>query len=93
MLVVDAACLYDILVGKPGVERLRARLMADPDHAAPHVVDVEVLSVIRRDFLLGQLDGTAANQAVEDLRDWPGERFEHRPLLERAWELRWNARG
>jgi predicted nucleic acid-binding protein len=27
-----------------------------------------------------------------DLWDWPGERFEHRPLLHRAWELRDNVR-
>lgn len=29
---------------------------------------------IRRD-LLGRLDETAALQAVDDLRDWPGERY------------------
>jgi len=52
------------------------------------VVDAEVLGVIRRDHLLGRLDATAALQAVEDLREWPGERFGHRSLLERAWELR-----
>lgn len=93
MLIVDASCLYDTLVGKPHAERIRARLAADTEHAAPHVVDVEVLGVIRRDFLLGQLDATAARQAVEDLKDWPGERFGHRLLLERAWELKESVRG
>lgn len=93
MLIVDASCLYDVLVGKPEAERIRTRLAADADQAAPHVIDVEVFSVIRRDFLLGKLDATAATQAVEDLRDWPGERFGHRALLERAWELRRNVRG
>lgn len=93
MLIVDASCLYDVLVGKPGSERIRERLAADTDQAAPHIIDVEVLSVIRRDYLLGHLDETAAAQAVEDLRDWPGERFGHRALLERAWELRRNVRG
>jgi len=93
MLVVDASCLYDVLVGKPDAEPIRQRLLVDGDLAAPHIVDAEVLSVIRRDFLLGQLDLTAATQAVEDLRDWPGERFGHRALLERAWELRRNVRG
>ena len=39
------------------------------------------------DYLLARLDLTAATQAVEDLRDWPGERFGHRALLERAWEF------
>jgi predicted nucleic acid-binding protein len=60
----------------------------DPDHAAPHVIDAEVLGIIRRDRLLGRLDETAARQAVEDLRDWPAERFGHRLFLDRAWELR-----
>src|SRR5665809_173821 len=25
---------------------------------------------------------------MEDLRDWPGERFGHRTLLDRVWDLR-----
>src|SRR6266545_5377841 len=93
MLIVDASCLYDVLVGKPRSMRIRRRLAVDPDQGAPHIVDVEVLSVIRRDFFMGRLDITAATQAVEDLRDWPGERFGHRWLLERAWEIRTNVRG
>jgi len=93
MLVVDASCLYEVLVGTPGAEAIRRRLAEDGDLAAPHVVDVEVLSVIRRDHPLGRLDRTAAHQAVEDLEEWPGERFGHRPLLGRAWELRTTIRG
>lgn len=57
------------------------------------MIDVEVVAVIRRDHSLGRLDATAARQAVEDLRDWPGERFGHRSLLERAWELRESVRS
>jgi predicted nucleic acid-binding protein len=49
-------------------------------------------SVIRRDYLLGRLDPTAADQAVEDLWNWPGERFGHRPLLGRVWELKGSLR-
>jgi predicted nucleic acid-binding protein len=30
---------------------------------------------------------------VADLAVWPGERFGHRALLERAWELRETVRG
>lgn len=88
MLIVDASCLYEVVADTARADDIRARLAADPDHAAPSVVDVEVVSVIRRDFLLGRLDATAADQAVEDLRDWPGERFGHRPLLNRVWELK-----
>ena len=73
-------------------EQVRARLRQDPDQAAPHVIDAEVLGIIRRDHTLGRLDGTAAAQAVHDLRDWPGERLGHRLLLDRAWELRGRVR-
>jgi hypothetical protein len=40
-----------------------------------------------------RLDRTEAAQAVEDLAAWPGERFGHRLLLDRAWELRDAVRG
>lgn len=93
MLVVDASCLYEVVADGTGAEAVRRRLAADADHAAPHIVDIEVVSVIRRDHLQGRLDDTAAAQAVEDLRDWPGERFGHQPLLDRLWELRATIRG
>jgi predicted nucleic acid-binding protein len=93
MLVVDASCLYEVLIGRPGAEAIRDRLAADRDHAAPHIVDVEVFGVVRREHLRGRLDRTEATQAVEDLRAWPGERFGHRLLLDRAWELRATVRG
>jgi predicted nucleic acid-binding protein len=93
MLVVDASCLCEVLIGAPGAEAIRERLAADDDQAAPHIVDVEVLGVIRREHLRGNLDRTAATQAIEDLEAWPGERFGHRLLLSRAWELRETIRG
>jgi predicted nucleic acid-binding protein len=93
MQVVDASCLYEVVAGTARAERVRRRLAADTDHAAPHVVDVEVVSVIRREHLAGRLDPTAAAQAVDDLRDWPGERYGHQVLLERVWELRDTIRG
>jgi predicted nucleic acid-binding protein len=93
MLVVDASCLLDLLTKAPGSDAIESRLAADPDHAAPHVVDVEAMSVVRREHMRGRLDRTAATQAIEDLAAWPGERFSHILLLRRAWELRDNVRG
>ena len=93
MLIVDASCLYEVVADTRRADDVRAHLVADPDHAAPSVIDAEVVSVIRRDHILGRLDATAAAQAVEDLRDWPGERFAHRPLLDRVWELRHSVRS
>ena len=88
MLVVDASCLAEVVLAGPDAEPVRGRLAGDPDQAAPHLVDAEVLGVVRRAHLRGELDGTAARQAIEDLESWPAARVDHRPLLERAWELR-----
>lgn len=93
MLVVDASCLYEVVADTASAEPIRQRMIADADLAAPHVVDAEVLGVIRREHLLARLDATAAAQAVDDLRAWPGERYGHRPLLSRAWELRASVRS
>jgi predicted nucleic acid-binding protein len=93
MLVVDASCLFEVVADTPRSGQVAARLAADADHAAPHVIDVEVLGVIRAQHLRGTLDSTAAGQAVTDLRDWPGERFGHRWLLDRVWQLRDSVRG
>ena len=81
MLIVDASCLYEVVADTTQAEQVRRRMAADRDHAAPHVIDAEVLGIIRRDRMLGRLDDTAARQAMEDLRDWPAERFGHRMLL------------
>lgn len=93
MLVVDASCLFEVLIGGRDAEAIRERLADDGDHAAPHIVDVEVFGVVRREHLRGHLDRTEAAQAVEDLEAWPGERFGHRLLLTRAWRLRDTVRG
>ncbi len=93
MLVLDASALFEVLADTPGAESVRAILAADPDHAAPHLIDAEVLLVIQTQHRSGSLDRTAASQAIDDLRSWPGERWSHHPLLERAWDLRDNVRG
>ena len=93
MLVVDASCLFEVVADTPRAGEIAARLAADADQMAPQVIDVEVLGVIRAHYLRGHLDGTAAGQAVADLRDWPGDRIGNRWLLDRAWELRDSVRG
>ena len=93
MLVIDASCLFDRLTGGLRAAQINERLAADPDHAAPHIIDVEVFGAIRRDLQRGLLDATAASQAVAGLAIWPGQRFAHQLLLHRAWELRDTVRG
>lgn len=93
MLVVDAGCLFEVVAATPAASAVRRAFAADQEQLAPHLIDVEVFGVIRKYLELGRIDRTAAVQAVDDLRDWPGERVDHRPLLGRAWELRTSVRG
>jgi predicted nucleic acid-binding protein len=91
LIVVDASCLYEVVTNTDRGHAIGQRLL-DADLVAPHVIDVEVLGTLRRNEALGLLDSTEARQAVEDLQDWPGTRFDHRPFIARAWELRQNVR-
>jgi predicted nucleic acid-binding protein len=93
MLVVDASCLFEVLTGSEYGAAVSRELERDPDHAAPHVVDVEVLGIVRSRLRRGALDPTRGALAISHLRDWAGERFSHRPLLDRAWQLRDDVRG
>jgi predicted nucleic acid-binding protein len=93
MIVVDASCLFEVLTSHPRADPISARLALEEGHAAPHLVDVEVYGVIRREFFRGALDRTAARQAVERLAAWPGERYPHHLFLTRAWALRDSVSG
>ncbi len=88
MLVVDASVLIEVLVGGSRSEGAARALAADPEWAAPHCIDAEVLGVVRRDWQRGVIDETTASLAVHDLAMWPGHRIPHPPLLARSWELR-----
>ena len=80
MLIIDASALFAVVADTPEAGAIRTAMRADTDHAAPHLVDAEVLSVIQTQLRTGRLDQTAATQALDDLRGWPGERWSHRPL-------------
>jgi predicted nucleic acid-binding protein len=88
VIVVDASALVAGLVvsGETGTA-LRARLRDDQAHA-PHLVDIEVMSALRRLVLTGDLPRERAERAVDRLRRWPVRRHPHRALLGRIHELR-----
>jgi predicted nucleic acid-binding protein len=88
MLIIDASCLFEVVADTALAEPIRQRLRLDGELAAPHIIDAEVLGTIRFHHLTRRLDASAAQQAVDELRDWPGDRFSHRSLLARAWDLR-----
>ena len=74
----------------PDGDRARARLLADPSLHAPHLVDLEVVAVLRRRSAAGDLSERRADLALRDLEDLPLVRYPHLPFARRAWELRHN---
>jgi predicted nucleic acid-binding protein len=68
----------------------RARLARDPELHAPHLVDLEVLSVLRRQAGAGLLNARRASLALQDLVSLPVTRYPHVPFAPRVWELRGN---
>jgi predicted nucleic acid-binding protein len=57
---------------------------------APELLDVEVLSVLRRAVLRRRLEASRARLALEDLIDWPIDRVSHTALVLEAWQHRSN---
>ncbi len=57
---------------------------------APELMEVEVLSVLRRAVLLNKLKHDRALMALDDLVDWEIERIPHKILVKEAWGHREN---
>jgi predicted nucleic acid-binding protein len=91
VIVVDASVLAAAL-GDDGSDGdlARRRLSADPNLHAPHLVDLEVLSVWRRRAVVGDLGERRSSLALQDLADLPIVRYPHLPFAARVWELRHN---
>lgn len=57
---------------------------------APELLDVEVVSVLRRAVLRQHLAEYRALLALEDLIEWQVDRIPHAVLVRKAWEHRHN---
>lgn len=90
MIVVDASVLAPALAdGGADGDRARARLRGE-QLTAPELVDLEVVSTMRRAARAGRLYERRSAQALGDLAALPLRRVPHLPLLPRVWELRDN---
>lgn len=91
MIVADASAVIEVLLNTSVGQDIGDRLL-DPAEsvAAPHLLDLEVLQVLRRFSLTGDLDAERGAQAAADFADMPVTRYPHDPFIERIWELRAN---
>lgn len=86
MIVLDASAMVEALIGREASDELLDALGGDVH--APHLLDVEVLSVLRGLVLGGKLDAAAAEEARRDHFAFAVSRYEVEPLADRIWQLR-----
>ena len=91
MIVADASAVIELLLNTVRGHTVAERVL-DPAEtaAAPFLLDLEVLQVLRRYALIGEIDATRGEEALTDFTDLPIVRYPHEPLLRRIWDLRHN---
>jgi predicted nucleic acid-binding protein len=90
VIVVDASVLANI-VGDDDADGDRAReALRGQELSVPDLVDVEVVSVLRRRWLAKTLTARRFAAAIEDLGELPADRYPVLPFMPRAYELRAN---
>lgn len=90
MLVVDASVIAPAIAdgGRDG-EACRSRIKGQV-LAAPDLLRLETMSVLRRQLANGSLTPEQATNALDDLLNLPLVVYPTAPLLRRGWEVRDN---
>ena len=91
MIVLDASAAVELVLRTPTGSRVAARLRRDDDTLhVPHLIDLEVASVLRRLESAGTIGPADAARAIEDFLALTLVRYAHDLLLPRIWQLRHN---
>jgi predicted nucleic acid-binding protein len=88
VIVLDASAAIEFLLATPRGARVEARLLSGSSFHAPHLIDVEVLQVLRRLVQLGEVSPRRALEALQDLADLNVTRYSHELFRDRIWALR-----
>jgi predicted nucleic acid-binding protein len=91
VIVVDASALIETLLRTPAADAVDARIFeVGQTLHAPHLIDVEVVQVLRRYAASRQVEAARCAEALADLADFPLQRYPHDFLLARIWAWRGN---
>lgn len=91
MIVLDASVMANVVGDDgPAGQLARARVARATHLAAPDLVDVETVAVLRTRWRAGDLTARRFRAAVGDLLALPMDRFPTAPLMLRAYDLRAN---
>lgn len=87
--MLDASAAFDyLLAGGPEGEWVRRLVESEAVLAAPHVIDLEFTSVLRRRVDRGEVSVPRANAAFNDFADLALIRYPATDFLPRIWALR-----
>lgn len=89
--MVDASILANV-IGDDGVDGRHARseVRSGGELAAPDLVDVETVAVLRKRWMAGTISDNRFADAIDDLEGIELERYPTLPLMRRSYELRAN---
>ena len=87
--VIDASAAAEYIL-RTSLGLKVSELIEGAELAAPELLDVEMLSVLRRAVLQKRLEEKRAVSAIEDLIGWDVERISHTVLIHDAWRHRHN---
>jgi predicted nucleic acid-binding protein len=91
VIVLDASAVLEVVLATPAAPAVLNRLVAVGETLhAPHLIDLEVLQVLRRYCATGEVSPVRAAEALADYLDFPIVRYPHDVLAVRIWELREN---
>jgi predicted nucleic acid-binding protein len=90
VIVADSSAVVEVLLNTPSGLEIRRRFGVEEEIHVPHLLDLEVLQVLRRYARTPALDAGRVEEALQDFEDLPLRRHSHRVLLPRIWELRHN---
>lgn len=91
MIVLDASAAIEWLLQTSKGARVARRILSSGETLhAPHLLDVEVTQVFRRQVAQGAITTSRAEEALQDLLDLRVSRHPHVLFLRRVWELRDN---
>lgn len=91
MIVLDASAAVELLLALPLSPRVQSELEGvEWQIAAPQLLEIEVLQVLRRRVDQGLSTVASAEEARDLLLDLNIRYYDHGPLADRIWELREN---
>jgi predicted nucleic acid-binding protein len=90
VLVADASAVVEMLVAADPAIGLLERVTGNDRLCAPYLIDIELLHVLRRLAIRGELSEERTGSARAEYAELTITRYPHLGLRDRIWELRHN---